>query len=52
MEHERNYGWGMDAPVTVFSWNERNCGLGMDALFHKYDLFEFFEGRLEKGLLK
>ena len=21
VEHERNYGWGMDALVTVFSWN-------------------------------
>ena len=21
LEHERNYGLGMDAPVTVFSWN-------------------------------
>ena len=37
LEHERNYGLGMDALVTVCSWNmsrehERNYGLGMDAL--------------------
>ena len=32
-EHERNYGLGMDALVTVCSWNTNGIyGLGMDAL--------------------
>ena len=34
LEHERNYGLGMDALVTVCSWNMNGTiGLGMDALF-------------------
>ena len=33
LKHERNYGLGMDALVTVCSLeHDRNCGLGMDAL--------------------
>ena len=36
LEHERNYGHGIDALVTVCSWNtngiQRNYGLAMDAL--------------------
>ena len=43
LEHKRNYDLGMDAVVTVCSWNgcsgnrmllehERNYDLGMDAL--------------------
>ena len=36
LEHERNYGQGIDALVTVCSWNtngiQRNYGLAMDAL--------------------
>ena len=31
LEHERDYGLGMDALVTVCSWNT-NDGSGMDAL--------------------
>ena len=32
LEHERNYGLGMDALVSVCSWNTNGIGLGMDAL--------------------
>ena len=38
LEYERNYDLGMDALVTLFSWNtngimnERKHSLGMDAL--------------------
>ena len=32
LEHESCYGLGMDALVTVCSWNKRNYGLAMDAL--------------------
>ena len=28
LEHERNYGLGMDAPVTVFSWNTNGIMVG------------------------
>ena len=34
LEHERNYGLGMDVEVTrILLEHERNCGLDMDHLY-------------------
>ena len=32
LEHERNYGLGIDALVRVCSWNTKGYGVSMDAL--------------------